>query len=456
MAPIFGLRGLRDGNGNLAWDATRPMETSGLRGIASGGIAAPAPARPTGLRRTGIFENGREWKGTSGTAGRGWGAFQNTPEAQAVRHNAEMNAIRDRNAEAIRNRRGIRTLGTSSGAEVAAYARANPSLGSGSGVFGRNDREAAMQRNRDFIRSGRASMFGPRPATTKGIMALREADYKEKELANQRHLEGLRQRGALEKERIAQQGAQGIERLRQEGENYRTGSADAKFTHERGMQSDVLADNQAARDAAAAEAEAARKHGFDLLRQQHKNAVELKGLDLQAAADARDWQAAQAAFDRGETARQFDENMGLLRSQEQQAQAQRDFDQNNVQNAENINGVWGVRQPDGTVRVFSPEYQQHLTDRYSKDVAGAVFNPKSGQWESHNIPVDRSLVAPREQRYAAVYEKLSKLDHPEYWTIALNRYGKPELTPRGSKLANGWQEVPEEDRGYIEWLTMPR
>lgn len=94
-------------------------------------------------------------------------------------------------AESARNARGIRTLGTSSGAEAAAYARANPSVGSGSGIFGRNDREAAMQRNRDFIRSGRASMFGPRPATTKGILRMRNADLKGQELANQREANHL-------------------------------------------------------------------------------------------------------------------------------------------------------------------------------------------------------------------------------------------------------------------------
>jgi hypothetical protein len=379
-----------------------------------------------------------------------------------------------------------------------------------------------MQRNRDFIRSGRASMFGPRPATTKGILALRGAGIGAGSygdgggtVGGGGGLAGLRGENAVDLERVKQEGeirrawigakkdayiergksnaarrdAQEaraaaaaeaaaerehkklMEELRQKG----LSEADARalaakqaewgaqanakqeeYSHLRGMQSDLLADNQAARAAAAEEAEAGRKHEQGLTGLRHANEMEMENLRQKGAADLRTWQGEQNALDRNENARQFDANMGLLRSQEQQAQAQRDFDQNNVQNAENINGVWGVRQPDGTVRVFSPEYQQHLTDRYSKDVAGAVFNPKSGQWESHNIPVDRSLVAPREQRYAAVYEKLSKLDHPEYWTIALNRYGKPDLTPRGAQLANGWQEVPEEDRGYIEWLTMPR
>ena len=85
---------------------------------------------------------------------------------------------------------GSTDLGSMTGAEAAARVRANPRLAEG-GVFGRNDREAAMQRNRDFIRSGRASMFGPRPATTKGILRMRNADLKGQELANQREANHL-------------------------------------------------------------------------------------------------------------------------------------------------------------------------------------------------------------------------------------------------------------------------
>ena len=104
---------------------------------------------------------------------------------------------------------GSTDLGSTTGAEAAAYAAANPGLRRGSDVFGRNDRAAAMQRNRDFIASGRGSMFGPRPATTKGqnAEALRGLKRYEAETArltndaaaqNHRHevdqLAGLRRR----------------------------------------------------------------------------------------------------------------------------------------------------------------------------------------------------------------------------------------------------------------------
>lgn len=103
-------------------------------------------------------------------------------------YNSEMygDDLRRAEARARENARAsVRDLGSMTGAEAEARVRANPRLAEG-GVFGRNDREMAMQRNRDFIASGRGSMFGPRPASSRvrlqeGVQAL-----KGQELANQR------------------------------------------------------------------------------------------------------------------------------------------------------------------------------------------------------------------------------------------------------------------------------
>jgi hypothetical protein len=61
-----------------------------------------------------------------------------------------------------------RKLGETSGAEAAAYAESHPGLSRGSDVFGRNDRAAHLQRNADFIASGRGSHFQARPASSRG------------------------------------------------------------------------------------------------------------------------------------------------------------------------------------------------------------------------------------------------------------------------------------------------
>lgn len=108
-------------------------------------------------------------------------------EAQARRRTANMFGANTRPVSVG----GVRDLGSMTGAEAEERVRANPRLAEG-GVFGRNDRAAAMQRNQDFIRSGRASMFGPRPATTKGILSMRNAELKGQELENTRRADAMR------------------------------------------------------------------------------------------------------------------------------------------------------------------------------------------------------------------------------------------------------------------------
>lgn len=462
MAMRFGLRGLKDGNGNLAWDATRPMEASGLRGIASGGIAAPAPARPTGLRRTGIFENGREWKGTSGTAGRGWAGFQNTPEAQSVRHNAGMNAIRASNAEAIRNRQGIRTLGTSSGAEAAAYAKANPSLGSGSSVFGRNDREAAMQRNRDFIRSGRASMFGPRPATTKGITALREADYKDRELANQRHLEGLRQRGAIEKERVTQEGQTGIERLRLEGENHKTDALanyNQKVLDEQRRQFDATMDAQAKNaDAALAALRTPKPPSPEEVARQQYEADKLhygsEAWDPSHGANggyyyiAGEGDQAKRVYygDQANNERIDDwtrKNMGRF-----------NFDDNYM--------TWVATDDQGNTRIAPGWAGEQLTNHWSNTADGAV-RTSAGTWKNHGIGVNTPVANhlnnnwQREQAIEALVRNpqspFSQGQDLGAYNLMVDAYNNPYFLARNAEVPQGWRPADQEDQARLRRIT---
>ena len=86
------------------------------------------------------------------------------------------------------------TLGTSSGAEAAALAGAQSGLRGlrrGSDVFGRNDRAAHLQRNADFIASGRVSHFETRPATTWGREREGLRALKQQELENGRRADLL-------------------------------------------------------------------------------------------------------------------------------------------------------------------------------------------------------------------------------------------------------------------------
>ncbi len=458
MAMRLGIRGLQDGNGNLAWDATRPMETAGLRGLASGGRTISAPAAPAAPRHTGIFENGREWKGTSGTAGRGWAGFQNTPEAQSVRHNAEMNAIRASNAEAIRNRHGIRTLGTSSGAEAAAYAKANPSLGSGSGVFGRNDREAAMQRNRDFIRSGRSSMFGPRPATTKGILNLREADYKEKELANQRHLEGLRQRGAIEKERVAQEGQTGIERLRLEGEKYKTNKlADynqAALT-EQGRQFDAtMSANEKNANSALAELRKPKPPSpEEVVRQQYETDRGHFGREV--------WDPRRERFyyteGEGDHAKQVyygdQANNELIDNWARKNKGAFNFD-NNLR--------WSMVDEAGNTR-YAPDWMaEQLANHWSNTADGAV-RTSTGAWKNHGIGVNTPVANHLENNWLREQAIEALVRNPQSpfsqgqdlgaYNLMVDAYNNPYFLGRNAEVPQGWRPADQEDQARLRRIT---
>lgn len=154
----------------------RGRPNSGLAGLRERSRAAYAAAStPEAFRTREAWVDAESRPGAAGL------------EAQARHRTANMFGANTRPVSVG----GVRDLGSMTGAEAEARVRANPRLAEG-GVFGRNDRAAAMQRNQDFIRSGRASMFGPRPATTKGILSMRNAELKGQELENTRRADAMR------------------------------------------------------------------------------------------------------------------------------------------------------------------------------------------------------------------------------------------------------------------------
>lgn len=411
--------------------------------------------------------------------------------------------------------------------EAAAYAGASPGLRRGSDVFGRNDREAALQRNRDFIASGRSSMFGPRPATTKGRLAMMAAGAGES---------GLMGAGSPAGGGLRTGSDVAMERVRQEGETRRALIGAKKDAYiARGTSIAARREAQEARAAAAAEAAAGRAHeitltglrtaadekaaadkyaqevklaemgygeagriraneneqrgldrGHEITMQGLRDAEaarirdwqtgeriggqefqsgqtqagydhekEMTGLNHEEAARMRNWQGEQNALDRAEQRYNNDENRRMVTDAQEQARAQREFDANNRGNAELVGGSWVVKQKDGTFKSLSPEEGERLTAYYSTDIQGAAFNPRTGRWESHGVPIDRSVVQQLEARYADAFNQIRNLQNPELWTIAIDPNGRPRPTWKGAQLPNGWQEVPEADKGYIEWLTLP-
>ncbi len=208
MAPINSLSGLRQRYAN---DPTR------LAAINAG-------------ETEGVAEAGRELSGLQRNNDAAFAAAssQDAIRSRALRIDAESRPgsvgleaqARNRTAAMFGpNTRGVTLSGPGNGSsnslrEAAAYAESSPGLRRGGDVFGRNDREAHMAANRERIASGIGS-----------ITRYRQIQNKERaqRMANDQEyrMEGLRRRGDIAKERVAQQGQKEIEGLRQRGANHR-------------------------------------------------------------------------------------------------------------------------------------------------------------------------------------------------------------------------------------------
>lgn len=375
---------------------------------------APAPAPAPEQPRTGIFVNGKEWH--PGDKLRGLRSFQDSPEAQAVRERNAINAASDRNAEAIRNRHGIRTLGTMTGAAAAARVAVNPRLAEG-GIFGRNDREAAMQRNRDFIRSGRASMFGPRPATTKGRLEMLRADQEEKRLAHESRLEGLRARDAKE------------------------------------ARDEQARERQLDRDALAKEAATRRRFDWATMKADH---------DFQATENKNYLDALKKGGANGEVSEdegrflpgaKYDPATGSWYGMDGERRV--DFSPSTAARALDNwqKGQWSnARLEEGRVGAdydlgdgqkvflsFSQEYGQSWREAQENNLAGAAYNDATGLFESNGIPLNqygqaqRSAQRARKDQKAAYARGVYGMTRPTYrkhrnldeYRVAIDRAGNP-------------------------------
>lgn len=208
MAPINSLSGLRKRYAN---DPTRlaAIDAGGREGIAA------AEQRIAGLRQG----SSKAFDAASSPQARHTRELRVDAESRPGAVGLEAQARNRSGAMFGLNTRGITLSGPGNGSsnslrEAAAYAGASPGLRRGSDVFGRNDREAHMAANRERIASGIGS-----------ITRYRQIQNKERaqRMANDQEyrMEGLRRRGDIAKERVAQQGQKEIEGLRQRGANYR-------------------------------------------------------------------------------------------------------------------------------------------------------------------------------------------------------------------------------------------
>lgn len=277
------------------------------------------------------------------------------------------------------NTRGITLSGPGNGSsnslrEAAAYAASSPGLRRGGDVFGRNDRFAALQRNRDFIASGRASMFGPRPATTKGKLAMLQADLKREDNAHEMRLEGLRAQRDVALENTRQGGQMGLERLKQRGENYRAG-LDAEYKGKL-----LTAQEKANEDMQKMIGQPSAE------KQAQEDRLKLEKANYKRA--QYDPETRRHYWTEGEGENQRREYFG----DEMENSLWDDWERNNWDNAQFRNGRWFV--PDesgGAPRFFRDASYRRLMDAYSNNPSGAIRDDATGQWTNHGAPVSNDL-----------------------------------------------------------------